>query len=98
MIRTVGIASVTCLVLSLAAPRVAAQADPAVVGQWTSVAPLPFASSALHLLPTGTVLLYGVYATGGTNVRLWDPATAISSLFPLPGYNLFCSGHTFLPD
>ena len=97
MIRTVRIASVTCLVLCLAAPRVAAQADPAVAGQWTSVAPLPFSSTALHLLPTGMVMFYGV-AAAGNNVRLWDPATAITSLIPLPGFNVFCSGHTLLAD
>src|SRR5947207_1986271 len=93
MMRTARIASVTCLVLCLAASRVVAQ-----TGQWTSVAPLPFDSSALHLLPTGKVLLYGVYASGGTDVRLWDPDTASTSLMPLPGYNVFCSGHTFLAD
>ncbi len=98
MMRTARIASVTCLVLCLAASRVAAQADPAVAGQWASVAPLPFNSSALHLLPTGMVMYYGTYNTGGDNARLWDPATAISSVFPLPGYNVFCSGHTFLAD
>ena len=93
MMCTARIASVTCLVLCLAASRVVAQ-----TGQWTSVAPLPFDSSALHLLPTGKVLLYGVYASGGTDVRLWDPDTASTSLMPLPGYNVFCSGHTFLAD
>jgi hypothetical protein len=98
MMRTARIASVTCLVLCLAASRVAAQTGPAVAGQWASVTPLPFPSSALHLLPTGKVLLYGMYASGGSDVRLWDPDMAISSLVPLPGYNVFCSGHTFLPD
>ena len=98
MIRTVRVAAVTFLVLCLAASRVTAQTDPAVAGQWTTVAPLPFASSALHLLPTGMVMYYGTYNTGGDNARLWDPATAISSVFPLPGYNVFCSGHTFLAD
>jgi len=98
MMRTARIASVTCLVLCLAASRVAAQIDPAVAGQWTSVAPVPFNSSALHLLPTGKVLLYGVYASGGSDVGLWDPDTAITSLVPLPGYNVFCSGHAFLAD
>ena len=63
MMRTARIASVTCLVLCLAASRVVAQ-----TGQWTSVAPLPFDSSALHLLPTGKVLLYGVYEIGRAHV------------------------------
>ena len=38
MMRTAKIASVTSLVLCLAASGVAAQTDPAVAGQWTSVA------------------------------------------------------------
>ena len=97
MTRTVRVAAVTFLVLWLAASKVAAQTDPAVAGQWTSAAPLPFNSSALHLLPTGMVMFYGVRPTG-TDTRLWDPATAITSLMPLPGYNVFCSGHAFLAD
>ena len=43
------------------------------------------------------VMFYGV-AAAGNNVRLWDPATAITSLIPLPGFNVFCSGHTLLAD
>jgi hypothetical protein len=39
-----------------------------------------------------------MYASGGSDVRLWDPDTAITSLMPLPGYNVFCSGHAFLAD
>ena len=97
MTGTVRVAAVTFLVLCLAASRVAAQTDPAVTGQWTSVAPLPFNSSALHLLPTGMVMFYGVRPTG-TDTRLWDPVTASTSLMPLPGYNVFCSGHAFLAD
>jgi len=97
MTRTVRVAAVTFLVLWLAASKVAAQTDPAVAGQWMSAAPLPFNSSALHLLPTGMVMFYGVRPTG-TDTRLWDPATAITSLMPLPGYNVFCSGHAFLAD
>jgi hypothetical protein len=73
--------------------------DPrAVVGEWTLLAtPLSHNSTALHLLPTGMVLFYGG-ATTGPDTRLWDPATATTSLIPLPGFNVFCSGHAFLAD
>src|SRR5688572_8890483 len=98
MIRTVRIASVTCLVLCLAASRVGAQTDPTVAGQWTSVAPLPYSSTALHLLPTGMVMFYGGSPSTGPDTRLWDPATAITSSIPLPAFNVFCSGHTLLAD
>jgi len=66
------IASAMCLVLCLAAPRVGAQTNPAVVGQWETVAPLPFYSTALHLLPTGMVMYYsnGVAYPGGIDAAI----------------------------
>jgi hypothetical protein len=68
------------------------------LGQWTLLAErLPYASTALHLLPTGKVLFFGAAYTG-TDTRLWDPATGTTSLIPLPGYNVFCAGHAFLAD
>ena len=40
------------------------------------------------------------YGIPGADPRLWDPATGTTAALPLPrpGYNLFCSGHTFLAD
>ena len=99
-VRMLRIASAMCLVLCLAAPRVGAQTNPAVVGQWETVAPLPFYSTALHLLPTGMVMYYsnGVAYPGGIDARLWDPATGTTLPMAAPGYNVFCSGHAFLAD
>ena len=61
---------------------------------------------AILVLPliTFTVAAIGTRrASGGTfyaqaAASQWDPATAITSLMPLPGYNVFCSGHAFLAD
>ena len=52
------------------------------------------------MLPTGMVLIHpvGNGQLPGDDARLWNPATATSSTLPSPGYNIFCSGHTFLAD
>ena len=36
--------------------------------------------------------------TQGDTPTLWDPATGANSPLPKAGFNLFCSGHTFMPD
>ena len=79
--------------------RITQEADSrAITGEWKLLA-TPFAhqSTATHLLPTGMVMYYGRDATG-LDTRLWNPATETSSVMPLPGFNVFCSGHAFLPD
>jgi hypothetical protein len=85
------------IALCVAAANVGAQSDPTVAGQWTAHAPIPFSSTALHLLPTGTVMFYGL-GSRGNDSRLWDPATATTLEMPQPGFNVFCSGHAFLAD
>jgi hypothetical protein len=70
----------------------------AIVGEWKLLAtPFTGTATATHLLPTGKVMYDGGYS-GGTNTSLWDPATETSYVMPLPGFNLFCSGHAFLAD
>jgi hypothetical protein len=46
------------------------------------------------MLPTGKVMFYA-YTDGP---YLWDPATAAISPAAPAGFNLFCTGHSFLPD
>ena len=70
----------------------------ATVGEWKLLAtPLTHLSSAAHVLPTGMVMYYGT-GPSGTDTRLWNPATEVSSVNALPVFNLFCSGHAFLAD
>jgi hypothetical protein len=70
---------------------------PSVVGKWTAVAPWPVQAVHAHLLPTGKVLFYPEFHLGA-ELYLWDPDTdAVTRLADAP-YNLFCSGHAFLPD
>lgn len=40
----------------------------------------------------------GDQGISGNDPRLWDPETASVSLLKKPGYDLFCSGHSFLAD
>ena len=73
--------------------RAAAQ-DARTLGQWSSVQQWPVVSVHSHLLPTGQVMFYPY----SDDVHLWDPATGNIFRGPLAGYNLFCTGHSFLAD
>ena len=78
------------------APAVAfsvAAGAPAESGEWSAPFPWPLISVHLSLLPNGKVLSFG--ASGQPNV--WDPATGQFTPV-LSSANLFCSGHSFLPD
>jgi hypothetical protein len=68
--------------------------DPSIVGQWSPVQTLPIVAVHAHLLPTGKVLFYPYT----DEPYLWDPVTATITPAALSGYNIFCTGHTFLAD
>jgi galactose oxidase len=86
--------------------------NPSVAGQWSEIIPLPNVAIHTHVLPTGKVLFWGrrVNPTDSVDVQasepfLWDPATRTSTptanrptLADGTSINIFCSGHTFLPD
>ena len=85
------------LVLYIASPTHAtAQTD--VVGRWSSVPDLPFYPVHAHVLPTGKVMIWPGDGPSGNDPRVWDPATATYSPLAKPGYDLFCTGHSFLAD
>jgi hypothetical protein len=82
-------------------------------GQWDEVFDLPNTAVHAHVLPTGRVLIWGrrdrVTQTINTHECtpfVWDPAnpgTHVPTPQPTLGdgktkVNMFCSGHTFLPD
>ncbi|HEV8580880.1 MAG TPA: galactose oxidase-like domain-containing protein [Thermoanaerobaculia bacterium] len=74
---------------------------PAVSGQWGPVLSLPVVPIHMHLLPSGKVILWDRHHdTNGWDgdPRLWDPATQTVTTLALPGYDLFCSGHSFTED
>ncbi len=75
----------------------AAQTD--VIGQWSTVAPLPYFPVHTHMLPTGKVMIWpGDGGVSGSDARSWDPANGNVTSLSNPGYDLFCSGHSFLAD
>lgn len=88
-----GILICWCFLVASICPSVNAQ-DPAVVGQWSAIQTWPIVAVHAHVLPTGKVLFYPY----SDDPRLWDPVTgAITSAAPA-GYNIFCTGHSFLAD
>ena len=74
-------------------PSVNAQ-DASTVGEWSALQNWPIVAVHAHLLPTGKVLFYPY----SDDPRLWDPATGTITPAALSGYNIFCTGHSFLPD
>ena len=77
------------------------------VGEWEKADPDPFPIFPVHshMLPTGKVMLWPGDGISGNDPRSWDPATeTISDPYPqpgsltLPGYDVFCTGHSFLAD
>jgi uncharacterized repeat protein (TIGR01451 family) len=71
--------------------------DPSVIGQFAGPYSWPLVSVHGILLPTGKVLLYDDHTTTA-GVQVWDPVTGALTARPYNANNLFCSGHTLLPD
>ena len=95
----VGMASGSCVVTMSQAQGVIVSfqtsADEAKIGSWA--APITWGAVAIHahLLPNGKVMTYGRI---GNPPIVWDPAVpAAFQNFVAPG-DVFCSGHTLLPD
>jgi hypothetical protein len=88
-----------------ATAAVAFQGDPSIVGQWSAPVDLGVVAIHTHLLPNGKVLLWSRQQNGGgdalgfSQTYVLDPATNGFTAFPFNSTtNLFCSGHSFLPD
>jgi hypothetical protein len=78
--------------------RVAKAEAPDSVGQWSAGAMLPYFPVHIHMLPTGKVMLWPGDGISGNDPRAWDPTTDVITPLSTPGYDTFCSGHTFLTD
>jgi len=85
--------------------------DSALRGQWGPVFPLPNVGIHAHVLPNGKVLIWGRrdHPNDSLDVQectpfLWNPTDGNTMNTPQPmrsdgtKVNLFCSGHTFVPD
>ena len=73
------------------------------IGQWSPVFPWPNVAIHTNLLPTGNVMFWSRREGESMSERdcvprLWNPTTGEFTNLPLPGFNLFCAGETFLPD
>ncbi|MDZ4805830.1 MAG: galactose oxidase-like domain-containing protein [Candidatus Eisenbacteria bacterium] len=76
-----------------ACPQSPRQEPQASSGEWAAPIDWPVVAAHLHQLPSGQVLSWGRIG----DPWIWDPATGVFTAIPVPT-NVFCSGHTFLPD
>jgi galactose oxidase len=82
-----------------------ALAQPAVQGKWLPKFDTQNVMIHAHVLPNGKVLFWSRREAGEgldphrCTPRIWDPKSGTITATPqLNIHNLFCSGHTFLPD
>ena len=74
---------------------------PEIAGEWSPVYNGDIVAIHMVMMPTGKVL---TYAEGGQGrplldeIRIWDPVNLTLESPTLPPYDLFCSGHSVLPD
>ncbi len=95
------------LFLLAALPGITAgQTGPAAIGQWGPLQTLSTVPVHISVLPDGRLLYWGrdknpadQWDIGGSSMTYtWDPATGATLTIPNTTTNLFCSGHSFLPD
>lgn len=72
--------------------------DPSLIGDWSSVKEWPVVPITMMMLPTGKVMFFPGWDGSGDDPRLWNPATDKIEELPKVGYDIFCSGHSFLAD
>ena len=100
--RRLSLVAAFCMMAAL--PGSAAFGQPESKGQWDPPFEWPNVAIHLHVLPTGNVLFFSRRELGegldphNCTPRIWNPQTGLFTATPQPGYNLFCSGHTFLAD
>ncbi|MEW6683743.1 MAG: galactose oxidase-like domain-containing protein [Nitrospirota bacterium] len=74
-------------------------ADPrGTVGEWSPVLDAQVLPIDMHALPTGEVMYWQRGDIGDPYPRLWNPTTGTIRTATPPGYDIFCSGHSFLAD
>lgn len=81
-----------------AVPATAQAQTPAQVGQW-SMGPLwDIVPINMMVLPSGKVMFYPGNTISADDPRVWDPETNTTTSLAKAGYNIFCSGHSFMRD
>jgi len=85
-------------------PSLPAQASPSTTGKWSSVMPWPHDAVHAHILPTGKIMTWPEDEDAdvdNTVASLWTPSTGVftqATPITVDRYNLYCSGHAFMPD
>ena len=77
---------------------VPAWADPATTGLWELGPNFPWFPTHIHLLPNGKLMMWPGNGVSGNDPRVYDPTFGTVTQLTQPGYDIFCSGHLFLPD
>jgi hypothetical protein len=80
--------------------------NPGTVGQWGTQTLLDEVPVHISVLPDGRLLYWGRDKhpvdkwdiAGSCKTYTWNPTTNARAMFPNNTTNLFCSGHSFLPD
>jgi len=73
--------------------------NPAQTGLWSGLISWPLVAVHLNLLRDGRVIAWDRMSTGTQDPYVWDPVTGQLTAVPVnDGANLFCDGHTTLPD
>jgi hypothetical protein len=68
------------------------------VGQWTLGPVWDIAPIHMMVLPNGKVMFYPGNTINGDDPRSWDPATGTLTTLAKAGFDLFCTGHSFMTD
>ena len=75
------------------------------MGDWSGLTTLPVVPIHLHLLPNRKVLFWardkdaaGNDVAYSTQAYVWDPVTRVATKVANNRSNLFCAGHSLLPD
>jgi hypothetical protein len=73
--------------------------NPVMVGQWSVKRDFATVAIHMHLLPNGKVMFWAADPDSLiTQARIWDPETNSFATVTNTSTNVFCSGHSFLPD
>lgn len=91
-----GAAAAFLLLFSLAV-TVPCFAQATTQGQWSAVANWPTRAVHTTLLPDGRVFFVSYY-TESLQPHIWDPVSNTFTTTAPSAYELFCAGHTSLPD
>lgn len=76
-------------------------AAPDTQGEWGPVINSDIVAVHTVLMPTGNVLMWeegGYQGPMVEEIRTWNPTTGVLSTPKFPPYDIFCAGHSVLPD